>query len=369
MYRFGSVSVDVDSVEVRVNGERRPTEPQVIGVLTYLIEQRHRVVTKDELLDQVWGTQFVSDSAVTSRIKSVRQAIGDNGRSQSMIRTVHGRGYRFIADLDADLDAGPGAADGLTAPTSVGEPDAASTARTLDEGWPLVGRDQERDRTISAARGRDGGGMLLTGPAGLGKTRLASAVIEDVANDDIYVARIHGHPGAASVPLGALAHLLPPEVTEIAGVRGEMARTVLLQRARAAIREAAGDRRLVLLVDDVDRVDALSQALLASLIADGAVYAVMTQRMDAGQSLAMEHLVRSGDLEHITLSPLPDDQMIALVGRVLDGPVSPMTGATLVSASNGVPGVLRQLIEASLQRHLDDAGPRLASDGRRDAAR
>ena len=114
------------------------------------------------------------------------------------------------------------------------------------------------------------------------------------------------------------------------------------------IREAAGGRRLVLMVDDVDRVDALSQALLASLIADGAVYAVMTQRMDAGQRLAMEHLVRSGDLEHITLSPLPDDQMIALVGRVLDGPVQPMTSETLVAASSGVPGVLRQLIEASL---------------------
>ena len=228
MYRFGSVSVDVDSAEVRVNGERRPTEPQVIGVLTYLIEQRHRVVTKDELLDQVWGTQFVSDSAVTSRIKSVRQAIGDTGRTQSMIRTVHGRGYRFIADLDA------GEADPPTAPASAGEPAAGSMVRTLDDGWPLVGRDQERDRTISAARGRDSGGMLLTGPAGLGKTRLARAVIEGVATEDIHVARIHGHPGAASVPLGALAHLLPPEVTEIAGVRGEMARTVLLQRARAA---------------------------------------------------------------------------------------------------------------------------------------
>ena len=348
VYRFGSVIVDDVSREVRVDGERRPAEPQVVAVLAHLIQQRHRVVSKDELMEQVWGTPFVSASAVTSRIKSARQAIGDTGRAQSMIRTVHGRGYRFVAELEA----GPAASQPHADVTTSAGPTHVSTrrppVRTLDEGWPLVGRNRERDRAIEAALRRGRGSLLLTGPAGLGKTRLARAVIEGAAAEGAQVARIHGHPGAATVPLAALAHLLPPDVTEIAGVQGEMARTVLLQRARLAIRALGGDDRLVLMVDDVDRVDALSQTLLASLIADHTVFAVMTQRVGGHEALAMDHLIRSGDIDHVALTPIPDDQMIALIGRVLDGPVQPMTSNALVSASAGVPGVLRQLIEAAL---------------------
>jgi len=77
-------------------------EPQVFDVLAYLVRHHDRLVPKAELLDQVWGSRFVSESALSSRIKSARQAIGDNGRDQRMIRTVHGSGYRFVAALDAD---------------------------------------------------------------------------------------------------------------------------------------------------------------------------------------------------------------------------------------------------------------------------
>src|SRR6185369_3611921 len=71
-------------------------EPQVFDVLAYLVNHRDRVVPKHELMDNVWGGRFVSETAVTSRIKQARQAIGDNGRDQRLIRTVHGRGYRFV---------------------------------------------------------------------------------------------------------------------------------------------------------------------------------------------------------------------------------------------------------------------------------
>jgi DNA-binding winged helix-turn-helix (wHTH) protein/tetratricopeptide (TPR) repeat protein len=339
MYRFGEVTIDTSTREVRVDGIARPTEPQVLGVLTHLIEQRHRVVTKDELLDEVWGTRFVSAAAVTSRIKSARQAIGDTGRSQSMIRTIHGRGYRFVAELESD-----------SAPRPNRPAPASAASRTFDDGWPLIGRDSDRDRAIGDAVRGDGGGLLLTGPAGLGKTRLARAILEGVAARGVPVARINGHLGATSVPLAALAHLLPADVTEIAGLQGELARTVLLQRARAAIATLGGDRQMVLMVDDVDRVDSLSKTLLASLITDHTVFAVMTQRVtDAdAETLALEHLVGSGAVRRISLAPIPEDQMIALMGRVLDGPVQPMTGHALVAASNGFPGMLRQLIEASI---------------------
>ena len=75
-------------------------EPQVFDVLTYLIEHRDRVVTKSELLESVWGHDFVSESALTTRVKQLRQAVGDTGRDQRIVQTVHGRGYRFIAPVE-----------------------------------------------------------------------------------------------------------------------------------------------------------------------------------------------------------------------------------------------------------------------------
>jgi DNA-binding winged helix-turn-helix (wHTH) protein/tetratricopeptide (TPR) repeat protein len=97
--RFGESQLDVDRRELMWGGEPVAIEPQVFDVLAYLLRNRDRVVTKNELLDSIWGDRFVSESALTSRIKSARRAVGDTGRDQRIIRTVHGRGYRFVADV------------------------------------------------------------------------------------------------------------------------------------------------------------------------------------------------------------------------------------------------------------------------------
>lgn len=94
---FADCELDHDRFELRRGGVRVPLEPQAFTVLAYLIQHRDRVVSKEELMDQVWGGRFVSESAVTSRIKQIRQAVGDDGRTQVVVRTVHSRGYQFIA--------------------------------------------------------------------------------------------------------------------------------------------------------------------------------------------------------------------------------------------------------------------------------
>ena len=71
----------------------------MFDVLVYLIRHRDRVVTKAELLDNVWGDRFVSESALASRLKSARRGVGDDGSSQRIIRTVFGRGYQFVASV------------------------------------------------------------------------------------------------------------------------------------------------------------------------------------------------------------------------------------------------------------------------------
>ncbi|TCC46505.1 alpha/beta fold hydrolase [Kribbella capetownensis] len=93
----GDLEFDPALFEIRRAGVPVPLEPQAFDVLAYLVSHRDRVVAKEELMDGVWGGRFVTEAAVTSRIKQVRRALGDDGHSQRMIRTLHGRGYRFVA--------------------------------------------------------------------------------------------------------------------------------------------------------------------------------------------------------------------------------------------------------------------------------
>ncbi len=111
IYTFSGVEVDTGQIELRGDGESIHIEPQVFDVLVHLIEHRERVVTKIELLDEIWGGAFVGESALTSRIKSARKLVGDSGRAQKVIRTIHGRGYQFVADVTVRTDnstGGPG---------------------------------------------------------------------------------------------------------------------------------------------------------------------------------------------------------------------------------------------------------------------
>jgi pimeloyl-ACP methyl ester carboxylesterase len=119
-YRFAGAVIDTGTFELRAGERVVDLEPQVFDVLAHLIAHRDRVVPKEELLDSIWGNRFVSESALTTRIKQARQAVGDDGQAQRVIRTVHGRGYRFVAAVeelgeprpaaDAALAQRPGAA-------------------------------------------------------------------------------------------------------------------------------------------------------------------------------------------------------------------------------------------------------------------
>jgi pimeloyl-ACP methyl ester carboxylesterase/DNA-binding winged helix-turn-helix (wHTH) protein len=104
IYVFGDCELDLGRFELRRAGAVQPVEPQVFDVLALLLRERGRVVSKEELLDAVWGSRFVGDSALTSRVKAARRAIGDDGRGQRMIRTVHSRGYQFVGQVEERAD-------------------------------------------------------------------------------------------------------------------------------------------------------------------------------------------------------------------------------------------------------------------------
>ena len=97
VYVFGDYELDTRLYELRCAGQLCKLEPQVFNILAYLIAHRDRVVTKHELLDDLWPNQFISEVTLNHRLMEARKAIGDSGRAQRCIKTLHGRGYRFIA--------------------------------------------------------------------------------------------------------------------------------------------------------------------------------------------------------------------------------------------------------------------------------
>lgn len=100
LYRFGEFELDMRRHELRFAGERRHIEPQVFDLLSYLFARRDRLVTKDELLDNIWGHRYVAPTTLNSRIKHARQAVDDDGVTQRVIRTVHGVGFRVVAEVE-----------------------------------------------------------------------------------------------------------------------------------------------------------------------------------------------------------------------------------------------------------------------------
>ena len=130
-YRFASCELDTERRELRLDGEIRPIEPKVFSLLAFLIENRHRVVSKDDMIEVVWNGRIVSDAALSSAISAARSAVGDDGKAQALIRTVARRGFRFVAEIESGgaPDHGAEGGDGL--------PTRSLGARDVVEGRPV----------------------------------------------------------------------------------------------------------------------------------------------------------------------------------------------------------------------------------------
>ncbi|MCP1335561.1 winged helix-turn-helix domain-containing protein [Futiania mangrovi] len=138
IHAFEDITLDTALFELRRAGDVVPVEPQVFELLALLVRERGRVVTRDEILDVVWNGRIVSDAALSSRIKAARRAIGDDGERQRLIRTVRGRGFRFLGDVR--VAALPAAVAAPALPPE-GEGDGADPARAAEAlSLPLLDR-------------------------------------------------------------------------------------------------------------------------------------------------------------------------------------------------------------------------------------
>jgi TolB-like protein/cytochrome c-type biogenesis protein CcmH/NrfG len=106
-YCFADHSLDERTRELMRGDKAVPVEPQVFDVLLLLIRNADRIVSKDDLIANVWNGRIVSDSTLTSRINAARKAIGDSGERQSLIRTIARKGFRFVGEVRRDEALAP----------------------------------------------------------------------------------------------------------------------------------------------------------------------------------------------------------------------------------------------------------------------
>ena len=99
IFSFENCTLDTAKYQLSLEGSEVAVEPLVFDLLVYLIEHRDQVVTREELLDNLWKGKVVTDAALAARLKDARKAIGDSGKKQGIIKTFHGRGYQFIAEI------------------------------------------------------------------------------------------------------------------------------------------------------------------------------------------------------------------------------------------------------------------------------
>ena len=261
-YRFDGLELDDDRFALVGADGPVHVEPQVFELLRYLLVHRERVVPKEELLDEIWGDRFVSESALTSRVKTARQAVGDDGQAQRVIKTVHGRGYQWVAEV-------------------------ATGAEQARRGLPrlrnaVLGRSVDLERVSSLLSTAPL--VTISGPGGIGKTTLAVTVATRVgptcADGVVFV-------DLAPVPTGGD---VTRAVAEAAGIEGAAARTIDGVAAHLA------ELPVLVVLDNCEHVLVSAAALVDQLLdAGGPARVLTTSREPLG--VVGEHLWPLGPLE------------------------------------------------------------------------
>lgn len=267
VYRFDGHELDLQLFELRSGGEPCHLEPQVFEVLSYLVRNHDRLVTKQELMDHVWPDSYVSEAALNTRIMAARKAIGDNGRDQRLIRTVHGRGFRFVAEVSE----GQSADDDATSPVALETPPLPAQPDGIDRPESsLVGRAAEL-AVAEELLARPGCRLItVLGPGGVGKTRFAFELgTRRQALGEPFV----------WIPLEPIhqASDLPPAIAAAIGLPAGTA-----DATEDLVRRLA-DRRLLLILDNAEQVASGVGELLAAILTGApGVRALVTSRVVLG---------------------------------------------------------------------------------------
>jgi predicted ATPase/DNA-binding winged helix-turn-helix (wHTH) protein len=275
---FGPFEFDPANARLLRDGVAVALTPKALELLAFLAARPGRLVTKDELLDGVWGRRFITEGVVKTLVSELRAALGDDARAPRYVETVPRRGYRFVAAVQA-----PAAPAAAPPPLTAATPNRR--AQDLADPRRLLGRDdalQALERLVRAHRL-----VSVAGPGGVGKTRLALALAERLRpdfGDGIFVLEL------AAVPPDADAAALRARLTQALGLPAAAAADA------ASLAGQAAPLRGLLIVDNAEHVAAALAEVLGVLGAPGAALRVLVTTQEP-LALPDEQLFR--------LAPLP----------------------------------------------------------------
>ncbi len=163
--------------------------PKAYGILRYLLERPNVLVTKQQLLDDVWPNTFVSDAVLKDAISQLREALGDDAKAPQFIETAHRRGYRFIAIVEEITDDTPTPDRTTHIPRITSYP---QVQKRSSSAAPILGREDALallHAWLQKALEADSHIVFVTGEAGIGKTTLVDAFLEQTSTMDLLIAR------------------------------------------------------------------------------------------------------------------------------------------------------------------------------------
>jgi DNA-binding winged helix-turn-helix (wHTH) protein/tetratricopeptide (TPR) repeat protein len=371
------MEVDAATFKLRRAGEELPLQRKVFDVLHYLITNRERVVSKSELLEAVWRGEHVNESAVPWSISHVRDALGQQRGSKEPIETVHGRGYRFCAEVEESRSN-----------SSASRPPPERAVSLSGSALPFVGRVEVMRRLVAklthASQGT-GALCLLSGEAGIGKTRCANELIEhasrlgftawvgrameDAGTPSFWPWRqilreaVHARPNMRSVGERLLVRLALPESgadphadSSPDAVSG---RFWLQHELTRLLQTSALTKPLLLVFDDLHWADAGTLNLLGFLAAElssSRILVVATQREDMPQAETYRpsRLLRHAErFQLLRLTAADVGSYIAQLSASDDPPIA--LSAAVHRASTGNPLFVQETVRALIMEHGPEA--------------
>jgi DNA-binding winged helix-turn-helix (wHTH) protein/tetratricopeptide (TPR) repeat protein len=366
-YRFGDFEIDASRFELRRRGRPIEMQPKPLEVLLYLVRHRDRIVSRQELLAELWRGVTVSEDSLDKAVSASRRALGDTGDAQTCIRTVRGRGFRFVARVE-EVDVAPSVPAETTAAPEAGD---------------FVGREDVLARiaaAIDAARGGRGRLVLLTGDAGMGKTRTAHEAAARARRAGVRVLTGWCHEDEAAPSLWPWLHVLRPLVAE--GDAADLARELgeatidlaeLLPELRAhapssvaravvdpqqarfrlfdtlvrLVKHAVRDGPHLVVLDDFHWADAASISLLGSLtreLPESRLVLLVTHRpADLPPRHKLVELARRPECETLALTGLGRAEVARLIEAVHGKPVDDATADAIWERTEGNPFFVREL--------------------------
>ena len=374
LLRFGECELDLARSELRRAGRPVPVQPKPLALLAFLISNRHRVVSKEEILEALWPNVVVTDGSLMKAVSLLRTAIGERGR-EGWIRSLARRGYRFVGDVIEVPDSAPTAASVAEAEALVGRASALEALRTA---WSDVASGQGRV-------------ALVCGEPGIGKSRLAEAIAAELRGRGAAVAigrcdEAEGAPPfwlwvevlrdlAGAFDLCGLASRLGPAARELddlvpelacnaaggvgAAPSGESDRSLLFEAVSRLLALVGAERPLVLVLEDLHWAPRPSLRVLehvASSLRRHRILLVATLRDEPRErthplSRTLPLLARLPHATTVALDRFSRDEVAELLHRRIGRPAPTRLVADLLARTEGNPLFLHEAL-----RLLEDQG-------------